>query len=53
VLVYAIFDDRSRPDHPLGDAIETFRPPRGRPKLDRLFSSPKHCPPPQTGTSPG
>jgi hypothetical protein len=24
VLVYAIIDLRSRPDHPLGDAVETF-----------------------------
>ena len=24
VIVYAIIDDRSSPDHPLGDAVETF-----------------------------
>jgi hypothetical protein len=24
VIVYAIIDERSSPDHPLGDAVETF-----------------------------
>jgi hypothetical protein len=24
VLVYAVIDTRSTPDHPLGDAVETF-----------------------------
>jgi hypothetical protein len=24
VLVYAVVDTRSNPDHPLGDAVETF-----------------------------
>jgi hypothetical protein len=26
VIVYAILDIRSSPDHPLGDAVETFIP---------------------------
>jgi hypothetical protein len=28
VVVYAIIDIRSNPDHPLGDAVETFIPAR-------------------------